>query len=107
AVVREARELGRPVVRLEELDRRKRQGEDLLVPREALHHAQARLQVPQHRDVQPALDLRGERGTLPRDRLHPLEKRLRKDVREDVELEIRRSEERRVGKERRAGGAWY
>src|SRR6266853_305903 len=89
AVVRQARELRRLVVRREELDRRKRQGEDLLVPRKALHHPQARFQVPQHRDVQPALDLRGKRRTLLRDRLHPLEKRLRKDVREDVELEIR------------------
>src|SRR3989441_7337809 len=87
AVVRQPGELGGLLGTSQELDGRHRQGQDLLVLGEALHHAHALVQVPQHRNVHPALELRRERRVPLGDLLHPLEVRLRKDVRKDVELQ--------------------
>ena len=66
AVVGEARELGGLSGAAEELDRRHRERQHLLVARAALHHLDALVQVPEHRDVHPALELRGERPGCPR-----------------------------------------
>ena len=76
-VVREARELRGFVLAAEELDRRHRQREHLLVAGPALHHADALVEVPKHRDVHPALERRGEARIALGDALHPLEVRLR------------------------------
>src|SRR5438046_3900519 len=88
AVVRQPGQLGGLLGTSQELDGRHRQSQDLLVLGEALHHAHALVQVPQHRDVHPALELRRERRVPLGDLLHPLEVRLRKDVRKDVELQL-------------------
>src|SRR3989475_1060269 len=87
AVVRQPGELGGLLGTSQELDGRHRQGQDLLVLGEALHHAHALVQVPQHRNVHPALELRRERRVPLGDLLHPLEVRLRKDVGENVEFQ--------------------
>jgi hypothetical protein len=89
AVIRDARERGRLLRPGEELDRRHRKRQHLLVPREALHHAHPRIEVVEHRDGHPALELAGENGIGLPDRLHPLEVRERQDVREYIELERR------------------
>ena len=67
--------------------RRQRERQDLLVVRKATHHLDPLLQVPQDRNVQPALELRAERRVLLGDALHAREEGLRKDMRKDVELE--------------------
>src|SRR6266436_6254335 len=87
AVVRQPRQLGGLLGVSQELDGRHRQGQDLLVLGEALHHAHALVEVPQHRDMHPALELRRERRVPLGDLLHPLEVRLRKDVRKNVEFQ--------------------
>src|SRR5882762_6892325 len=87
AVVRQPRQLGGLLGTSEELDGRHRQGQDLLVLGEALHHAHALVEVPQHRDMHPALELRRERRVPLGDLLHPLEVRLRKDMRKNVEFQ--------------------
>ena len=85
-VVREARELRGLVLVAEELDRRHRQRQHLLVAGPALHHADTLVEVPQHRDVHPALERGGEARIALGDALHPLEVRRGKDVGKDVEL---------------------
>src|SRR5881396_3193407 len=87
AVVRQPGQLGGLLGASQKLDGRHRQGQDLPVLGEALHHAHALVQVPQHRNVHPALELRRERRVPCGDLLHPLEVRLRKDVRKNVELQ--------------------
>src|SRR3989475_4409140 len=87
AVVRQPGQLGGLRGISQELDGRHRQGQDLLVLGEALHHAHALVEVPQHRNVHPALELRRERRIPLGDSLHPLEVRLRKNVRKNVELQ--------------------
>jgi hypothetical protein len=72
----------------EKLHGRHRQREHLLVAREALHHLDAPVEVPEHRNVHPALELRRERRVALGDLLHALEVREREDVRKDVELEV-------------------
>src|SRR5437016_3856958 len=86
AQLRQPVELGGLLGTSQELDGRHRQGQDLLVLGEALHHAHALVEVPQHRNVHPALELRRERRVALGDSLHPLEVRLRKDVGKNVEL---------------------
>src|SRR5437879_576380 len=87
AVVRQPGQLGGLLGTSQKLDGGHRQGQDLPVLGEALHHAHALVQVPQHRNVHPALELGRERRVPLGDLLHPLEVRLRKDVRKDVELQ--------------------
>src|SRR5947208_10684608 len=87
AVVRQPGQLGGLLGTSQKLDGGHRQGQDLPVLGEALHHAHALVEVPQHRSVHPALELRRERRVPLGDLLHPLEVRLRKDVRKDVELQ--------------------
>jgi len=87
AVVRQARELRRLVVRREELDRGSDKVRICLYPESAASCAGA-LPGPTARDVESTLDLRGKRGIL-LSVAFIRSKTLRKDVREDVELEIR------------------
>src|SRR5207253_1938647 len=86
AVVREARELGRLAIAAQEFDRRHRQRQHLLVARPALHHLDSPPEVPQHRDVHPALERRRQALIAFGDFLHPLEVLEREDVRKNVEL---------------------
>src|SRR6266850_1132901 len=88
AVVREARQRRTLVLIGQEFDRRQRQRQHLLVTRPALHHLDALFQIPEHRDVQPALDVRGERRLRRGDLLHALEEGGWKDVRKDVQLRL-------------------
>src|SRR5207247_5151458 len=72
--------------RAQKLDRGHRQRQHLLVAGPSLHHLDALVEIPQHRDVHPALERRSEAGIALGDALHPLEVLERKDVRKDVQF---------------------
>ena len=83
-VVREAREVARERRLAQGFDRRRAEGEDLDVLREALHDAEALVEVVDAGDRGDAL-LHVGRGSG-RDLHDPIEVRTWKDVRKDVQL---------------------
>ena len=82
-VVGEARQIDAVLPLRVDLDRRRRDRQDLLIVLEAIHDAEALVEIDQHRDAAHALaDVLESR----RDRQHAIEIRPRVDVIEDVEL---------------------
>ena len=86
AVVGDARQRRRFIRPREKLNRRQRQREDLLVVIKLAHHAYARVEIPQHGNVQPALYRRRKRRIGFGNRLHALEKSLRENVWKNIQL---------------------